>query len=151
MLAMTDYIVAITDRRNDYACRIINALRDYEAEHGNNIDPMPHLKAEDMYTLGCYATSRGVLLGGLLYSIHREWIFLSSGFVWPEHRGRGIYSAIMREIEGYAMKKRCNGIFVSTYTFEAPHIYEHWGFTKGSVLPDMPRGNTSIDYFKLLR
>lgn len=147
---MSDYIVSITDRRNDYACRIINALRDFESEHGNNIEQMPHLKDEDMYTIGCYATSRDVLLGGLLFSHHHEWIFLSSGFVWPEYRDRGVYSAIMHSIEAYA-EEDCNGIFVSTYTFEAPHIYEHWGFTKGSVLPDMPRGNTSVDYFKILR
>lgn len=145
-----EYDVFISNNHKDYAAKVLNALRDYEAENGNGIKMQPHLKPEEMDCFGCYAETGNTLLGGLLFSIQNEWIFLSSGFVWPNYRGMGIYSSIIKNIEEKARANKCNGIFVSTYDFECPHIYEHFGFKKGSVLPDMPKGNTNIDYFKPL-
>lgn len=53
-------------------------------------------------------------------------------------------------IESWARKVDISGIIVSTYDFEAPEVYERLGFTRGAVLPNCPKGNTSIDYYKVL-
>jgi len=97
---------------------------------------------------GLYAFCGDELIGGLTLDLRDDWVFLGCGFVLPEYRNRGIYKHIMQLIEERARSLNISGIFVSTYEFEAPHIYESLGYTKGCVLRNMPKGNTSIDYYK---
>lgn len=91
-----------------------------------------------------------MLVGDITYYIQNEWLFIESGFILPEYRGRGLYRALIGVLEDCARHNKAGGLFLSTYTFEAPGLYEKLGFTKGSVLPNIPRGNTSIDYYKIL-
>ena len=131
---------------SDYAILVENWLVDYENENGVGIS-RTHV-TEPFNGMGIYAQDGNVLIGGLTFRVQNDWIFLCCGYVLPEYRGQGIYSKFIYELEHMAVKQNLCGIFVSTYTFEAPHIYEHLGFTKGAVLEDLPKGNTNIDYYK---
>lgn len=131
-----------------YANTVENWLVDFENENGEDIS-RAHV-TEPFDGFGIYAVSGNELIGGLTFRIHNDWVFLCCGYVLPEYRGQGIYSAFVHEIEDMAVKRGLSGLFVSTYTFEAPYVYEHMGFKKGAVLEDLPKGNTNIDYYKKL-
>lgn len=129
------------------------AVFRFEAEHGVG----ERLKAQ--YTrflagaknnapLGVFALVNGVLVGGLTYHLHNDWVFIHCGYVSEQYRGTGVYSAIMSNLETHAKAFGLSGLMVSTYTFESPEIYEHMGFLRGCVLTNCPEGNTSIDYCK---
>jgi len=128
-----------------YATTITNWLIEYQNENGNNINkPM----RESVDLRGIYAFCGDELIGGLTFTTRYEWVFLDCGFVLPEYRNQGIYKDIMRSIERAARKEGLCGVWVSTYEFEAPYIYESLGYTKGCILRNLPKGNTSIDYYK---
>ena len=98
--------------------------------------------------MGVYAFAGVLLVGGITFFVHNDWVFLECGYVEEEYRGLGIYTSIMEEIEWMSREKNLSGMFVSTYTFEAPALYERLGFTLGGVMHDCPMGNTSLDYIK---
>jgi GNAT superfamily N-acetyltransferase len=132
----------------EHACKIWNWLVDYENTNGKNIHK-EHKLSSEIWLEGIYAFDSDTLIGGLTFHIENDWVFLSKGFILPEYRGLKIYSTILRRLEQTARKCGMCGMFVSTYDFEAPHVYEHMGFTRGSVMSDMPRGNTNIDCYKV--
>lgn len=141
-------IIIKFDDNSEHAKTIYNWLSDYENKNGKGINRTHIPQGETIDGIGIYAFNNGEFVGGLTYRIQNDWIFLCCGYVLPEYRGRRIYSTFIYEIEKMAAKQNLSGIFVSTYTFEAPHIYEHLGFTRGAVLEDLPKGNTNIDYYK---
>lgn len=98
--------------------------------------------------VGIFAMIDNVLVGGITYHLQNDWVFLHCGYVWEQYRGMGVYSELMKTLETAARNKGMSGLFVSTYDFEAPKVYEHMGFSKGAILTNCPDGNTSIDYFK---
>jgi len=142
------------DNTVDWDCWIINWLAEYQVEYGNGIDAdgliwATRQSVRSWQHESVYAHDGDELIGGALFVVADDWIFLDRAFIVTEYRGQGIYSRIIREIDGYAEKHGIRGIEVQTWDFEAPHIYEHLGFTKGCVHPDKPRGNTVYHYYKL--
>lgn len=105
-------------------------------------------KELDYAKTGFFAMIGGVLVGGITYHIGFGWVYLHCGYVWEQYRGMGVYSALIKAVEDTVRHNNLSGIWVSTYDFEAPAVYEHMGFTKGTVLTNCPKGNTSIDYYK---
>lgn len=131
----------------EYATVVDNWLICYQNKYGVGIH-RPLLECSNYP--GIFAFEEEILIGGLTLTIHNDWIFLHCGFVLPEYRGMGIYKKILLSLVDFAGAEGLSGIFTSTYSFEAPHLYERLGFIKGSVMPDCPKGNTSIDYYKLI-
>lgn len=136
-----------------YISMITEGVLQFEAEHGTG----EKIKARYNEFLrdgkldaqfGVFASIYGKVIGGITYHISNDWVFLHSGFVEEAYRGIGVYSALMDTIERNARTCGLSGMFVSTYDFSAPAIYEHTGFKKGAVLTNCPDGNTSIDYYK---
>jgi len=130
---------------SELARTIANWLVDHQVTYGHNLT-RDYTTEQNCY--GVYAFNDEKLIGGLTFYIYNGWLFLHRGFVLPEHRGQGVYSKLMDRVNKVSVDEGVSGIFVSTYEFEAPHIYEHYGFTHGSVLKDFPKGNTQIDYYK---
>lgn len=141
------YVIIL--HNSEYAIMIENWLINYQIKYGKGIHNH-NIASNTSCGTGVYAFNEDKLVGGLTFHIHNDWIFLNCGYILPEYRGQKIYSKFLHEIEKLAIRSKLSGMFVSTYTFEAPHIYEHFGFVKGSVLKDMPKGNTNIDYYKKL-
>ena len=137
----------------DWDCHIVNWLAEYQAENGSMIS-RDSLKWATRQTVcewaheSIYAHDGDELIGGALFAVTDDWIFLDRAFMLLEYRGQGIYSRIIRKIDEYAEEHDIYGIEVQTWDFEAPHIYEYLGFVKGCVHHDKPRGNTVYHYYK---
>ena len=101
-------------------------------------------------SFGAFAIAGDELLGGVTFNAHNDWVWLQCGFVYEPQRRQGIYRSLLEIVERWAKESGMSGIFVSTYDFEAPLVYERLGFTRGAVLGNCPKGNTSINYYKEL-
>lgn len=141
-------ITVKTSSNLEYAVAVENWLVDFQNENGHGIKKRP--VEISRYRLGAYAFDEAELVGGITFGIQNCWVFVGCGFVLPQYRGRGIYRELLNIMEVFAKDMGIKGIFLSTYDFEAPELYPRFGFTRGSVLPDCPPGNTNIDYFKVL-
>lgn len=126
---------------------VTNALNMYERTYAKNPEFIIP-KEVGAHPVGIYAYEKSELLGGITYYTHNDWIFLLCGYVWPEWRERGIYRTMIETLAEKLKVVGISGIFASTYDWEAPKVYEALGFTRGAILRNCPKGNTSIDYYK---
>src|SRR3954471_4771264 len=90
------------------------------------------------------------VIGGL-WGIHgADWLFVELLFVPEAFRGVGLGASLMAQAEAIAVRRRCVGIRLDTFTFQAPGFYEKLGYTMFGKLDDHPRGHQRIYYFKRL-
>lgn len=131
-----------------YIRRVAQAVLDFEGKHGTGI-LFKDADEEGLAPSGIFAFSENdELLGGITYHTANDWVFIREGFVWEPYRRRGIYAALMAELEEAARASGFVGLDVWTYEWEAPEVYEALGFVQNGVHRNFPKGNTSIQYIK---
>jgi ribosomal protein S18 acetylase RimI-like enzyme len=59
-------------------------------------------------------------------------------------------SALMREAEAVARENGCTGIWLDTFSFQAPGFYEKLGYTVFGTLADYPPGHSRFFLHKTL-
>ena len=91
----------------------------------------------------------GAIAGGL-------WGRTGYGFLFVEllstgaARGSGLGRRIMDMAETEAKKRGLTGIWLDTWTFQAPGFYEKLGFAECGRIPNYPPGHDRIFYVKRL-
>ena len=65
-------------------------------------------------------------------------------WVDPAHRGRGAGLQLLDAALAEAKARGCRRVFLMTYDFQAPWLYERRGFTRVIEIPDWPLGHTHI-------
>ncbi len=88
----------------------------------------------------------GSVHGVLLY----RWLLIKYLAVPDEHRGHGIGSALLRELERVAATRGAIGLFVDTYGFQAPRLYQRLGYEELGRLPTPDAARTRIFFRKVL-
>ena len=92
----------------------------------------------------------GAAIGGLTARIGYSRMFVELIFV-PEHlRGQGLGEKLMREAETVAREHGCIGIWLDTFSFQAPGFYEKLGYTVFGELADYPAGHSRFFLHKHL-
>lgn len=89
----------------------------------------------------------GAVAGGLWGHTQFRWLHVQMLLVPEPLRGKGIGSALVAAAEAKARDRRCIGVHVSTFSFQAPRFYEKLGFTLFGVLDDFPPGHQCL-YFQ---
>ncbi|MBV9233691.1 MAG: GNAT family N-acetyltransferase, partial [Candidatus Eremiobacteraeota bacterium] len=79
-----------------------------------------------------------------------EWLFLDWLWVHESLRHLGIGSDLMERAELIARESGCRGVFLSTYSFQAPRFYQRLGYKEFGRLDDMPPGHSRIWFAKRL-
>jgi GNAT superfamily N-acetyltransferase len=82
----------------------------------------------------------GNFLGGAKGRIFAGWLELS--WLYSAERSKGVGSALMKTVEEYACKQNCKGIFLTTFSFQAPEFYKKHGFEVFGEIPDFINGHT---------
>ena len=91
----------------------------------------------------------GAIVGGL-------WGRTGYGFLFVEllasgpARGAGIGREVMAQAEGAARQRGLTGIWLDTWTFQAPGFYEKLGFAEVGRIPNYPPGHDRIFFMKRL-
>jgi len=92
----------------------------------------------------------GKLIAGACGFIAYCWYYLDLLWVGQKHRKMGIGSMILAEIEKKARNKKCFGIHLGTWDFQAKEFYEKNGYKVYAELKDYPPGSTDFKLKKLL-
>ena len=92
---------------------------------------------------------RGEVVGGL-------WGRTGFGFLFVEllalgrAKGSGLGREVMRLAEAEARRRGLHGIWLDTWTFQAPDFYPKLGFVECGRITDYPPGHDRIFYVKRL-
>ena len=92
----------------------------------------------------------GNIVGGILGGTYWGWMYVDILWVHPEHRGKGIGSALLAEAEMEAVRRGCHHVHLDTMSWQAPDFYKKHGYAVIGVLPDIPKGNQKYLLMKAL-
>ncbi|MBD9440150.1 GNAT family N-acetyltransferase [Pseudomonas sp. PDM04] len=84
---------------------------------------------------------QGEILGGLYGRFFYRWLFIELLSVPEQARGDGMGSQLMRMAEDLAREKECVGIWLDTFSFQAPAFYQKMGYSELGQIVDYPPGH----------
>lgn len=90
----------------------------------------------------------GTTLGGLWGTILFDWFQIELIAVPQAFRKRGLGAAVLAAAEATAYARRCRGIWVDTFAFQAPDFYRKAGYTLFGFIEDHPVGSARYFYHK---
>ncbi len=90
------------------------------------------------------------IIGALTGQSVWGWLYVHLLWVDAARQGEGLGSRLMQAAEIEAEKRGCNGIWVSTYSFQAPVFYEKMGYAPFGRIDDFPPGHVRHFYQKRL-
>jgi len=85
---------------------------------------------------------RNAVLGGVIGHVWGGWLDLSLLWVAEPFRGQGYGARLLRAAEDEARMQGCHGVFLTTFSFQAPGFYEKFGYEAVADIPDYPKGYT---------
>ena len=91
----------------------------------------------------------GRTIGGLWGTSLFRWLIVELLFVPDGCRGAGLGTTIMHRAEAIARQRGCIGIWLDTYSFQAPDFYRRLGFESFGRVEDQPPG--AVRHFMLKR
>jgi GNAT superfamily N-acetyltransferase len=96
------------------------------------------------------AEQNGAIIGALTGQSVWDWLYVHLLWVDQTQQGEGLGRRLMQAAETEAEKRDCIGIWVSTYSFQAPAFYEKLGYAPFGRIDDFPRGHVRHFYQKRL-
>ena len=105
-----------------------------------------------MATIGLTLTDpeTGAVDGGLTARITFSRMFVELLFVPERLRGQGFGRKLMERAEAVAREHGCVGIWLDTYSFQAPEFYKKLGFSVFGEIADYPPGSSRYFLHKQL-
>ena len=91
----------------------------------------------------------GAVAGGLWGSIWHGFLFVEVLAMGPA-RNEGVGRQVMQLAEEEARRRGCTGIWLDTFTFQAPWFYPKLGFTEFGRITAFPPGHDRIFLVKRL-
>jgi GNAT superfamily N-acetyltransferase len=82
------------------------------------------------------------VVGGLWGKIYYEWLFVELLFVPENLRGARLGSQMIAKAEDMARQKNCVGVWLDTFSFQAPEFYRKLGYDVFGSLDNYPTGRT---------
>ena len=82
------------------------------------------------------------MVGGLYGKISYGWMFIELLSVPESMRTQGMGSRLMLAAEELAREKGCAGIWLDTFSFQAPGFYRKLGFSEFGHIAEYPPGHT---------
>jgi len=90
------------------------------------------------------------IIGGLYGKLFYRWMFIELLVVPEQTRGQGTGSRLMEMAEAHARAKDCVGIWLDTFSFQAPAFYQLHGYTEFGHIDDYPPTHTRHFFQKRL-
>jgi GNAT superfamily N-acetyltransferase len=89
-------------------------------------------------------------VGGLWGVLSYDWLFIELLFVPEEFRRQKLGEELVRAAEGLADQRKCVGVWLDTFGFQALGFYKNLGYQVFGELPNHPRGSGRFFLRKLL-
>jgi GNAT superfamily N-acetyltransferase len=93
----------------------------------------------------------GRVVGGLLGHVRWKWVYVAKLWLPDELRGHGVGTRVMRELEVYARRHGCLGIYLDTFEYQALPFYEKLGYEQFGVLEGYPPGYRQFHLTKTIK
>ncbi|MDF3933979.1 GNAT family N-acetyltransferase [Pseudomonas citronellolis] len=111
-----------------------------EGLHVYNLEQMGKPSRYDDFEL--YARDEaGQVVGGMFGYSGMGWLYVDYLWLDPQQRGAGLGAQLLALAEDEARRRGCVGVFLYTYSFQAPGFYKKQGFELMGVLEDCPPGH----------
>ncbi|MGB3122692.1 MAG: GNAT family N-acetyltransferase [Pseudomonas sp.] len=81
------------------------------------------------------------VVGGLYGKISYGWLFIELLSIPDSMRTQGTGTRLMHTAENLAREKGCVGIWLDTFSFQAPGFYQKLGFSEFGHIADYPPGH----------
>ncbi|OLU25552.1 GNAT family N-acetyltransferase [Pseudomonas sp. PA15(2017)] len=91
------------------------------------------------------------VIGGLYGEIFYRWLFIELLAIPAKARGQGTGSQLMKMVEEVAREKGCTGIWLDTFSFQAPAFYEKHGYSQFGELDIYPAEHKRLFFQKRLQ
>jgi len=92
----------------------------------------------------------GACVGGLWGQFYYDWLFVELLYIPEGERRRDVGSNLMAEAESLARRRGCVGVWLDTFSFQAPDFYRKLGYELFGALSDYPKGGKRYFFRKLL-
>lgn len=89
--------------------------------------------------------------GGLVGRIAWGWMHIEILWLGTELRGQGWGAKLLAKAENLARKHGCTGIYLDTFSFQAPEFYLRLGYQVFGKVDDFPQGHCRFFLQKRLR
>ena len=86
----------------------------------------------------------GALQSGVKFITALEWLFVNWLWVAAPYRRTGEGSRLLGEAERQAREIGCRGVYLDTFSFQAPKFYEKQGYREFARITDFPPGHDRI-------
>ncbi len=121
--------------------RVIAPLDQHSRTFGYVWDPKP---------LNLVLRDDDAVVGGLLAETQLGWMYVSALSVAEHLRGQGYGRALLEAAEIEAAARGCHGVWLNTFSYQAPEFYQRLGYVEFGRLNDYPPGQTRIFFQKRL-
>ncbi|MCU1780382.1 GNAT family N-acetyltransferase [Pseudomonas sp. 14P_5.3_Bac1] len=113
---------------------ILKPLRAYNLSHTGNMA---------FETIGILLRDPATqeVVGGLYGKISYGWMFIELLSIPDQMRTQGTGTRLMRAAEELARERQCVGIWLDTFSFQAPGFYRKLGFSEFGHIADYPAGH----------
>jgi len=92
----------------------------------------------------------GALVGGITGWTWGGCGGITSLWLGPEQRDRGLGRRLLAAAEHEIRRRGCDRIVVATMSFQAPGFYRRLGYEEVGLTPEMPDGTSKHHFFKRL-
>ncbi|MFL1502621.1 GNAT family N-acetyltransferase [Pseudomonas sp. S191] len=90
------------------------------------------------------------VVGGLYGKISHGWLFIELLSIPDQMRTQGTGTRLMCAAEDLARQRGCVGIWLDTFSFQAPGFYRKLGFSEVGHIADYPPGHQRYFFQKRL-
>ena len=80
------------------------------------------------------------VVGGMFGHSGMGWLYIDYLWLRDEQRSKGLGRQLLKLAEEQAQARGCTGVFLYTYSFQAPGFYQKHGYQLMGVLEDCPPG-----------
>ncbi|WP_144182630.1 GNAT family N-acetyltransferase [Elioraea rosea] len=87
---------------------------------------------------------QGAVVAGLKGRFAWGWLGVEWLWVAGQERGRGLGSSLLSRAEAMARERGCDGVYLDTFSFQAPGFYAKAGYAELGRLDGLPRGGARI-------
>ncbi len=94
--------------------------------------------------------AQGRAVGGLLAWATYQWLHVAKFHLPQSLRGLGVGNRVLAAAEQAARDRGCLGVYLDTFSFQAPGFYRKQGYELMGVIEDFPPGHSRYFFRKRL-
>jgi GNAT superfamily N-acetyltransferase len=121
--------------------RLLDAYNDQQSGIPDPVAPLALLLREP---------GSEAIIGGLWGVSYWRWLFVDLLFVPEAHRGQGLGTALLKQAEAKARERNCIGVWLLSFSLQAPRFYIRHGYQPFGSIQDYPPGHSCTYFVKRL-